>query len=91
MSELSHRNHHETALQNQSLDYTPMSDLVLGNLTGQRLAAAFLDELKSGYVDSDSLYLVIKSIAVDGQDMASLATLRGACRIIQKTLEWSLA
>jgi hypothetical protein len=78
----------EATLKNTQLNYAPLGNLVQANLNGQRLAAYLIEELQ-GHADPDTLYLAIKSLQSDGQDMEALARLRGFARIIQKKLERS--
>lgn len=76
----------ESTLQNKSLDYTPLSNLIQANIDGQRAASNCLEAMRDHFADPDSLYLAVKAL-LPASDIEALTRLRGFMRICQKAIE----
>lgn len=78
----------QVASQNTSQDdYAPSGNLIQAHIDGERIASAFLDDLRSHFADPDTLFHRIAMLHAGGKSSEALATLRGFCRKLQKRLE----
>ena len=64
-----------------------LAELAQANVNGNDQAMQPLDQIKAGAADIDALYALVTSIIPPTDDLIVLATLRGAMRKVQKTLE----